>query len=73
MARGDRRIGAVIAEAAKNGARLDGWDEYFRYDLWLDAFKACGIDPSFYTTRGFGEEEVLAWDMFDVVCGRISC
>ena len=66
MARGDRRIGAVIAEAAKNGARLDGWDEYFRYDLWLDAFKACGIDPSFYTTRGFGEEEVLAWDMFDV-------
>ena len=66
MARGDRRIGAVIEEAAKNGARLDGWDEYFRYDIWLDAFKKCGIDPSFYTTRGFGEEEALAWDMFDV-------
>ena len=66
MARGDRRIGPVIEEAAKNGARLDGWDEYFRYDIWLDAFKKCGIDPSFYTTRGFGEEELLAWDMFDV-------
>ena len=52
MARGDRRIGAVIEEAAKNGARLDGWDEYFRYDIWQDAFKKCGIDMSFYTTIG---------------------
>lgn len=66
MARGDRRLGAVIEEAAKNGARLDGWDEYFRYDLWLDAFKACGIDPNFYTVRGFAEEELLPWDGIDV-------
>ena len=66
MARGDRRLGAVIEEAAKNGARLDGWDEYFRYDIWLDAFKTCGIDMNFYTERGFGEEETLAWDSIDV-------
>ena len=66
MARGDRRLGAVIEEAAKNGARLDGWDEYFRYDIWLDAFKSCGIDPNFYTVRGFGEDENLAWDGIDV-------
>ena len=66
MARGDRRLGAVIEEAAKNGARLDGWDEYFRYDIWLDAFKTCGIDPEFYTTRGFGEDEMLPWDSIDV-------
>ncbi len=66
MARGDRRLGVVIEEAAKNGARLDGWDEYFRYDIWLDAFKACGIDPNFYTTRGFGEDELLPWDGIDV-------
>ncbi len=66
MARGDRRLGPVIEEAAKNGARLDGWDEYFRYDIWLDAFKKYGIDMDFYTTRGFGEEEKLPWDMFDV-------
>ena len=66
MARGDRRLGAVIAEAAKNGARLDGWDEYFRYDLWMDAFKICDIDPDFYTVRGYGESEALPWDMIDV-------
>ena len=66
MARGDRRLGPVIEEAAKHGARLDGWDEYFRYDIWLDAFRKCGIDPNFYTVRGFGEEEILAWDGIDV-------
>ena len=66
MARGDRRLGPVIEEAVRLGARLDGWDEYFRYDLWLDAFKACGIDPNFYTVRGFGEDELLPWDGMDV-------
>ena len=66
MARGDRRLGPVLEEASRLGCRLDGWDEYFRYDLWLDAFHNCGIDPNFYTVRGFGEDELLAWDMFDV-------
>ena len=66
MARGDRRLGPVIEAAVRNGARLDGWDEYFRYDLWLDAFKECGVDMDFYTTRGFDEDELLAWDPMDV-------
>ena len=66
FARGDRRLGPVIEEAVKNGARLDGWDEFFRYDLWLDAFRKCGVDPDFYTVRGYGEEELLPWDAFDV-------
>ena len=66
MARGDRRIGPVIEEAVRLGARLDGWDEYFRYDLWLDAFKTCGVDPNFYTVRGCGEDEKLPWDHIDV-------
>ncbi len=66
FARGDRRLAPVIEEAAKNGAHLDGWDEYFRYDLWLDAFKKCGVDMAHYTTRGFDEAEVLPWDTIDV-------
>ncbi len=65
-ARGDRRLGAVIEQAAKNGARLDGWDEYFNYQAWLDAFHSCGIDPDFYTVRGYGEDEILPWDTIDV-------
>jgi len=66
VARGDRRLGPVIEEAARRGARLDGWDEYFNYQIWLDAFAACGVDPDFYTVRGYGEEELLPWDMIDV-------
>ena len=65
-ARGDRRLGPVLAEAMKNGAKLDGWDEYFNYQAWLDAFETCGIDPDFYTVRGFGEDEILPWDTIDV-------
>ena len=65
-ARGDRRLGPVIAEAARNGAKLDGWDEYFNYQIWMDAFKTCGVDPDYYTIRGFGEDELLPWDPIDV-------
>ena len=66
MARGDRRVGPVIEEAMRRGARLDGWDEYFTYQHWLDAFEACGVDADFYTTRGYAEDEILPWDMMDV-------
>ncbi len=66
FARGDRRVGAVIEEAVKHGARLDGWDEYFSYQTWLDAFRACGVDPDFYTIRGYDESERLPWDIIDV-------
>lgn len=62
LARGDRRLGPVLEEAVRRGARLDGWDEYFSYQTWLDAFAACGVDPEFYTTRGFGLDELLPWD-----------
>ena len=65
-ARGDRRLAPVIEEAAKNGAKMDGWDEYFNYQIWLDAFQKCGVDPNFYTIRGYGEDECLPWDTIDV-------
>ena len=66
FARGDRRLGPVIETAVKNGARLDGWDEYFNYAKWYDAFRQCGIEEEFYTTRGYGEDEILPWDTIDV-------
>ena len=65
-ARGDRRLGPVLEEAVRSGAHLDGWDEYFRYDIWQDAFRKCGVDPDFYTVRGYGEDEILPWDTIDV-------
>jgi hypothetical protein len=56
----------VIEAAVRNGAMLDGWDEFFNNQAWLDAFEECGLDIGFYTTRGYGEEEILPWDVVDV-------
>ena len=65
LARGDRRLGKVLESAWRHGAKLDGWLEYFDYDKWLAALDECGIDRRFYTTRGFGTDEPLAWDTID--------
>ncbi len=62
FARGDRKIGKVIETAWKKGAKLDGWDEHFSLDLWLDAFRECGIDPAFYANRKRGSDEIMPWD-----------
>lgn len=66
LARGDRRLAPAIAYLAEQGVMLDAWDEFFDYDKWIEAFEKCGIDPSFYTSRGFGDDEVLPWDIIDV-------
>jgi radical SAM family uncharacterized protein len=70
IARGDRRIGAVIREAFLSGCKFDGWDEHFRYDYWVDAFKKCGIDPAFYASRERTTEEVNPWDHLDYLVSK---
>ena len=66
LARGDRRLGTVLERAVELGARLDGWDEYFNNDIWMQAFADCGVDPAFYAQRAYGKEEVLPWQTIDV-------
>ena len=65
LARGDRRLAPAIALAVEEGAIFDAWDEYFDYDKWINVFERTGVDPDFYTTRGFGLDEVLPWDIID--------
>jgi len=48
FARGDRRLGAVLTEARRQGLCFDGWDELFNYDGWMRAFEAAGIEPAAY-------------------------
>jgi len=62
FARGDRRLGRVLETAYRQGACFDAWDECFRHDLYLDAFRQGGLDPAFYAHRPRGENEVLSWD-----------
>ena len=70
LARGDRRLSKVLLRAHELGCKLDGWDEYVRYDLWMQAFSDCGVDPEFYTTRGFAEDEILPWQTIDIGVSR---
>ena len=65
FARGDRRLLPAVLEAVKNGCRLDGWDEEFKFDKWMQAFEKCGIDPDWYL-RERSYDEVLPWDHIDI-------
>ena len=65
LARGDRKTGALIEEAYKNGAIYDSWSEYFDNRIWMKAFETCGLSIEFYTTRERSLEEIFPWDFID--------
>ena len=65
LARGDRRVAAVIEEAYRNGALYDAWSESFRNDIWMKALETCGVDIDFYTTRERSLDELFPWDFID--------
>jgi radical SAM family uncharacterized protein/radical SAM-linked protein len=65
LARGDRPIGEVIADAYARGARFDSWEEVMRLDVWQAAFEARGIDPSRYLGT-IPLDARLPWDHIDV-------
>lgn len=70
LARGDRRLSDVIHTAWKKGCKLDGWNEYFRFDLWQEAFREHGIDPAFYANRRREYEEIMPWSHMDILVSR---
>ena len=65
LARGDRRLGAVLLDAYRRGCLYDSWSESFHYDWWMEAFKANAIDPDFYNLRVRSCDELLPWDFID--------
>jgi radical SAM family uncharacterized protein len=69
LSRGDRRVGAVIEQVWRNGARFDGWSEHFSFDNWMKAaevaFANVPVDVDWYTVRERELSEVLPWDHLD--------
>ena len=61
LARGDRRVAAVVHEAWRAGARFDAWDEQFRPEAWQKAFEVTGVDPAFYAHRERDRDECFPW------------
>ncbi len=66
LGRGDRRLGEVIYRAWRKGAKFDAWGEFFRWDLWEEAFGEAGLDPSFYAHRLRPKDEIFPWDHIDI-------
>ncbi len=71
LALGDRRVGAAVLAAFRNGQRLDGWTEWFDERNWLEAFEECervhGVGLDWFAHRRRRLDEVLPWDRID--CG----
>jgi len=65
LARGDRKLSALIENVYRRGQIFDAWDEFFKYENWMNAADECGIDISFYANRDIGKDEVLPWDIID--------
>ncbi len=65
LSRGDRRMGKVVLEAWRRGARFDAWQEHFNQEAWKQGFEAAGLDPAFYTHRERPIDETLPWDSID--------
>lgn len=70
LARGDRRLSAVLYSAYKKGCKFDSWDEHFKFDAWMEAFEENNLDPYFYTHRRRDFSEVLPWDHLDYGISR---
>jgi radical SAM family uncharacterized protein len=74
LARGDRRVGAVVERAWRRGARFDGWREHLDLDRWEqaadDVLAPLGLSLDWYTTRQRDWEEVLPWDHLDAGLDR---
>jgi len=74
LSRGDRRVSAVILAAWRDGARFDGWTEYFSFERWFNCAEAAlagtPVDLAWYTTRERNYSEVLPWDHLDAGLDR---
>ncbi|HPO04185.1 MAG TPA: TIGR03960 family B12-binding radical SAM protein [Bacillota bacterium] len=65
LARGDRRLSAMIYNAWKAGCKFDGWREHFNYDTWIKAMDESGLDASFYTLGRVSGGDVMPWSHID--------
>lgn len=66
LARGDRRLGKVLYDAFKMGAKFDGWNEFFKLEIYQEAMAKNNLSIDFYANRERSYDEVFPWDHIDV-------
>jgi radical SAM family uncharacterized protein len=76
LARGDRRLNAVVERAWRLGARFDAWEQWQEMAAWEQAIEEYALGPDsgrapfgsadalldFYLYRRRSEDETLPWD-----------
>lgn len=63
---GDRRVSDLILRAFQLGAKMDGWTEFFDFEIWHQGILETEIDVEFYAHRERSYEENLPWDFIDI-------
>lgn len=67
LARGDRRVAKAVYLAWKKGCKLDGWDEFFSFEKWKQAFEECGLSMEFYANRRRDYDEIAPWSHINML------
>ncbi len=62
FSRAGRDLSFVLEEAYARGAIFPSWMEHFSMEPWEEAFAACGIEISSYSTSDWPEDKALPWD-----------
>lgn len=74
LARGDRRVGAVIEQVWRDGGLFDGWSEHFSFERWercaSEVLEPQGLSLEWYTSRERDRDEILPWDHLSVGMDR---
>jgi len=67
LARGDRRLGAIIKRVYRKGGIMEGWQEFFLLRRWEEAMAEEGLNFEEYLYRERSFEEHLPWE--HILCG----
>ncbi|MEI6388841.1 MAG: DUF2344 domain-containing protein, partial [Spirochaetota bacterium] len=70
MARGDERVGELILEAWKRGARLDAWEEHFDRELWRGVLMEADWNPIAEASAERDAEARFPWDDVSIRVSR---
>ena len=66
LARGDRKVAAVIKKVYEKGGIYDAWSDFYKHDRWIEAIDECGLSLDFYAFRERGDDEIFPWDFIDI-------
>lgn len=61
LAKGDRTISKVIHTAWAKGANMDGWKEFFVFQVWEDAFRYHNMDIREYAATSYPADIPFPW------------